>query len=123
MRARSFSHVGITVRNFTQFVRFYWDIFGSSRRQSGLSRKRHHAPEGSGADAGVEVPSPGVEGVALFLVVGVAVVNLHHAGTTLLLVHDSIDDGAGQTRRGHPRRDGAAKIMPPVVARQQSGAS
>ena len=28
MRARSFSHVGITVRNFNTFVRFYWDVFG-----------------------------------------------------------------------------------------------
>ena len=28
MRARSFSHVGITVRNFNEFVRFYWDVFG-----------------------------------------------------------------------------------------------
>ena len=27
MRARSFSHVGITVRNFNEFVRFYWDVF------------------------------------------------------------------------------------------------
>ena len=95
----------------------------SSRRQSGLPRKRHHAPEGSGPDAGIEMPSPGVEGVALFLVVGVAIVDLRHAGTSLLLVHDFIDDGAGKTRCGHPRRDGAAKVMPPVVARQQSGAS
>jgi catechol 2,3-dioxygenase-like lactoylglutathione lyase family enzyme len=28
MRARSFSHVGITVRDFNEFVRFYWDVFG-----------------------------------------------------------------------------------------------
>jgi catechol 2,3-dioxygenase-like lactoylglutathione lyase family enzyme len=28
MRARSFSHVGISVRNFNEFVRFYWDVFG-----------------------------------------------------------------------------------------------
>ncbi len=28
MRARSFSHVGITVRDFNTFVRFYWDVFG-----------------------------------------------------------------------------------------------
>jgi catechol 2,3-dioxygenase-like lactoylglutathione lyase family enzyme len=28
MRARSFSHVGITVRNFNEFVRFYSDVFG-----------------------------------------------------------------------------------------------
>ena len=28
MRARSFSHVGITVSNFNRFVRFYWDVFG-----------------------------------------------------------------------------------------------
>ena len=28
MKARSFSHVGITVRNFNEFVRFYWDVFG-----------------------------------------------------------------------------------------------
>ena len=27
MRARSFSHVGITVRDFNAFVRFYWDVF------------------------------------------------------------------------------------------------
>jgi catechol 2,3-dioxygenase-like lactoylglutathione lyase family enzyme len=28
MRARSFSHVGITVKDFNEFVRFYWDVFG-----------------------------------------------------------------------------------------------
>ena len=28
MKARSFSHVGITVRDFNTFVRFYWDVFG-----------------------------------------------------------------------------------------------
>jgi catechol 2,3-dioxygenase-like lactoylglutathione lyase family enzyme len=27
MRARSFSHVGITVSDFNAFVRFYWDVF------------------------------------------------------------------------------------------------
>lgn len=28
MRVRSFSHVGITVRDFNESVRFYWDVFG-----------------------------------------------------------------------------------------------
>jgi glyoxylase I family protein len=28
MRARSFSHVGITVSDFNKAVRFYWDVFG-----------------------------------------------------------------------------------------------
>ena len=28
MKARSFSHVGITVRDFNEFVRYYWDVFG-----------------------------------------------------------------------------------------------
>jgi glyoxylase I family protein len=28
MRARSFSHVGITVSDFNRAVRFYWEIFG-----------------------------------------------------------------------------------------------
>jgi catechol 2,3-dioxygenase-like lactoylglutathione lyase family enzyme len=28
VRARSFSHVGITVSSFNQAVRFYWEIFG-----------------------------------------------------------------------------------------------
>ena len=28
MKARSFSHVGITVANFNRFVQFYWDVFG-----------------------------------------------------------------------------------------------
>ncbi len=28
MKARSFSHVGITVKDFNEFVRFYWDVFG-----------------------------------------------------------------------------------------------
>ena len=28
MKARSFSHVGITVSNFNRAVRFYWDVFG-----------------------------------------------------------------------------------------------
>ena len=28
MRVRSFSHAGITVSNFNEAVRFYWDVFG-----------------------------------------------------------------------------------------------
>src|SRR5688572_9894948 len=28
MRARSFSHCGITVSDFNRAVRFYWDVFG-----------------------------------------------------------------------------------------------
>ncbi len=28
MRARSFSHVGITVSDFNRCVKFYWEIFG-----------------------------------------------------------------------------------------------
>lgn len=28
MRARSFSHVGLTVSDFNRTVRFYWDVFG-----------------------------------------------------------------------------------------------
>ena len=28
MRARSFSHVGITVSNFEKAVQFYWEVFG-----------------------------------------------------------------------------------------------
>jgi catechol 2,3-dioxygenase-like lactoylglutathione lyase family enzyme len=28
VRARSFSHAGITVSSFTRAVRFYWDVFG-----------------------------------------------------------------------------------------------
>jgi catechol 2,3-dioxygenase-like lactoylglutathione lyase family enzyme len=28
LRARSFSHVGITVSDFNKAVRFYWDVFG-----------------------------------------------------------------------------------------------
>ena len=30
MRARSFSHAGITVSNFNRAVRFYWEMFGCS---------------------------------------------------------------------------------------------
>ena len=28
MKARSFSHVGITVSDFNAAVRFYWEVFG-----------------------------------------------------------------------------------------------
>lgn len=28
MKARSFSHTGITVQDFNRFVKFYWEIFG-----------------------------------------------------------------------------------------------
>ena len=28
MRARSFSHIGITVSDFNRAVQFYWDVFG-----------------------------------------------------------------------------------------------
>ena len=28
MRVRDFSHVGVTVRDFNTFVKFYWEVFG-----------------------------------------------------------------------------------------------
>jgi len=29
MRARSFSHVGVTVSDFNRAVKFWWDVFGA----------------------------------------------------------------------------------------------
>jgi catechol 2,3-dioxygenase-like lactoylglutathione lyase family enzyme len=29
MKARSFSHAGVTVSDFNRAVRFYWDVFGA----------------------------------------------------------------------------------------------
>ena len=54
MKARSFSHVGITVRNFNEFVRFYWEVFGCP-----LVGVADTPPERVRAFFGVDAPHPG----------------------------------------------------------------
>ena len=53
MKARSFSHVGITVKNFNEFVRFYWDVFGCP-----LVGVADTPPERVRAFFGVDAPAP-----------------------------------------------------------------
>ena len=53
MRARSFSHVGITVCDFNAFVRFYWDVFGCP-----LVGVADTPPERVRAFFGVDAPAP-----------------------------------------------------------------
>src|SRR6185503_15434050 len=52
MKARSFSHVGITVSDFNKAVRFYWDVFGCP-----LVGVADTPPERVRAFFGVEGPS------------------------------------------------------------------
>ncbi len=53
MRARSFSHVGITVSNFNRAVQFYWDVFGCS-----LVGVSDTPPERVRGFFGVDAPQP-----------------------------------------------------------------
>jgi catechol 2,3-dioxygenase-like lactoylglutathione lyase family enzyme len=53
MRARSFSHVGITVSDFNRFVQFYWDVFGCP-----LVGVADTPPERVRSFFGVDAPAP-----------------------------------------------------------------
>jgi len=53
MRARSFSHVGLTVSDFNAAVRFYWEMFGCP-----LVGVADTPPERVRAFFGVEAPAP-----------------------------------------------------------------
>jgi catechol 2,3-dioxygenase-like lactoylglutathione lyase family enzyme len=53
MRARSFSHVGLTVSNFNQAVKFYWRVFGCP-----LVGVADTPPERVRTFFGVDAPSP-----------------------------------------------------------------
>src|SRR4029450_13428778 len=53
MRARSFSHVGITVSDFNRAVRFYWEVFGCP-----LVGVADTPPERGGSFFGVDAPAP-----------------------------------------------------------------
>jgi catechol 2,3-dioxygenase-like lactoylglutathione lyase family enzyme len=53
MRARSFSHVGITVSSFEKAVQFYWDVFGCP-----LVGVADTPPDRVRAFFGVEAPAP-----------------------------------------------------------------
>ena len=57
MRARSFSHVGITVSNFEKAVQFYWEVFGCPLvgvADTPSDRVRTFFGVGSSAPSGVE---------------------------------------------------------------------
>ena len=53
MKARSFSHAGITVSNFNKAVQFYWDVFGCP-----LVGVADTPPDRVQSFFGVDVPSP-----------------------------------------------------------------
>ena len=53
MKARSFSHVGITVSNFERAVQFYWDVFGCP-----LVGVADTPPERVRSFFGVDAPAP-----------------------------------------------------------------
>ncbi len=60
MKARSFSHVGITVSSFNQTVKFYWEVFGCP-----LVGVAETPPDRVRTFFGVTAPAPsGVEGPA-----------------------------------------------------------
>ncbi len=72
MRARSFSHVGITVRDFNTFVRFYWDVFGCP-----LVGVADTPPERVKAFFGVNAPAPSCK-IGWIRVPGGAVLEIFH---------------------------------------------
>ncbi len=53
MRARSFSHVGLTVRDFNTTVKFYWEVFGCP-----LVGVSETPPDRIRSFFGVEAPEP-----------------------------------------------------------------
>ena len=53
MRARSFSHVGLTVRDFNTTVKFYWEVFGCP-----LVGVSETPPERIRSFFGVDAPAP-----------------------------------------------------------------
>ena len=53
MRARSFSHVGLTVRDFSATVKFYWEVFGCP-----LVGVSETPPERIRSFFGVDAPAP-----------------------------------------------------------------
>ena len=53
MKARSFSHVGITVSDFNRAVQFYWDVFGCP-----LVGVADTPPERVRSFFGVDAPAP-----------------------------------------------------------------
>ena len=72
MRARSFSHVGITVRDFNTFVKFYWDVFGCP-----LVGVADTPPERVRAFFGVDAPAPTCK-IGWIRVPGGAVLEIFH---------------------------------------------
>ena len=72
MRARSFSHVGITVRDFNTFVKFYWDVFGCP-----LVGVADTPPERVKAFFGVDAPMPSCK-IGWIRVPGGAVLEIFH---------------------------------------------
>ena len=56
MKARSFSHVGITVSDFNRAVQFYWDVFGCP-----LVGVADTPPERVRAFFGVDGPAPALQ--------------------------------------------------------------
>jgi glyoxylase I family protein len=62
MRARSFSHVGITVSSFNRAVKFYWDVFGCplvgvADTPSERVRTFFHVPADPSTEVGASAPA------------------------------------------------------------------
>jgi catechol 2,3-dioxygenase-like lactoylglutathione lyase family enzyme len=72
MKARSFSHVGITVSDFNRAVRFYWDVFGCP-----LVGVADAPPERVRTFFGVDVPGASCK-IGWIRVPGGAVIEIFH---------------------------------------------
>ncbi|MGE0393825.1 MAG: VOC family protein, partial [Vicinamibacterales bacterium] len=72
MRARSFSHVGLTVRDFNRTVKFYWEIFGCP-----LVGVSDTPPERIRSFFGVDAPAPSLK-IGWIRVPGGGVLEIFH---------------------------------------------
>jgi catechol 2,3-dioxygenase-like lactoylglutathione lyase family enzyme len=72
VRARSFSHVGLTVRDFNQTVKFYWEIFGCP-----LVGVSETPPERIRSFFGVDAPTPSLR-IGWIRVPGGGVLEIFH---------------------------------------------
>lgn len=72
MRARSFSHVGLTVRDFNQTVKFYWEVFGCP-----LVGVSDTPPDRIRSFFGVDAPAPSLK-IGWIRVPGGGVLEIFH---------------------------------------------
>jgi len=72
VRARSFSHVGLTVRDFNRTVKFYWDVFGCP-----LVGVSDTPPDRIQSFFGVDAPAPSLK-IGWIRVPGGGVLEIFH---------------------------------------------